>query len=209
MNMELFERIDETLRNGSRANVVISGITCSGKSTLANLICKRYNVAPYKDAVSIMPQDEYFKDLKDIPKSRFGALLDSTDAFHTDEYERDVQCLLQHGSVLIPQYNVANNVRTPVKKQIQSNQINVFEGLHTISILKNIPDTIKVFVDTPPRVCLQRRIDRDTSKYGIPENRVREFWEDVIMPLSFRFVYPQKLLADIVLTSEGGEYVGS
>ena len=80
MNMDLFKTIDERLKNGLRANVVISGITCSGKSTLASLICKRYSEAPYEDAVSIIPQDEYFKDFKDVPKSRFGSLIDSIDA---------------------------------------------------------------------------------------------------------------------------------
>lgn len=197
--MELFERIDDTLSKGLRANVVISGITCSGKTTLANLIYKHYKTNRYKEIVSMVPQDEYFKDLPEIPRSKFGYLTDSIDAFCVREYEHDVRYLLQYDAVRIPQYDIANNRRTQERKHIWNNPINVFEGLHTLHILKSIPGTIKVYVDTDADVCLQRRVARDTSKYGVPEKRIREYWEECIIPMSEKFIYPQKALADIII----------
>ena len=197
--MELFEKIDDTLSKGLRANVVISGISCSGKTTLADSIYKHYKTNPYKEIVSIIPQDEYFKDLREIPRSRFGYLTDSIDAFFVKEYEHDVRYLLQYDAVRIPQYDIANNRRTQERKHIWNNPINVFEGLHTLQILRSIPGTIKVYVATDADVCLQRRIARDTLKYGVPEERIREYWEQCIIPMSEKFIYPQKALADIII----------
>lgn len=203
--MNLFERIDNNLSKGLRANVVISGMTCSGKTTLAKSIYKRYKTNPYKELVSIIPQDEYFKDLNQIPRSRFGYLMDSIDAFFVHEYLHDVLFLLQFDAVRIPQYDIANNRRTSQTKHIWNNDINIFEGLHALQILKSIPGTIKVFVDTDEDTCLQRRIDRDTSKYGVPKERIMEYWNECIIPLSEKYILPQKALADIIISGKGGD----
>ena len=132
--MELLERLDYNVSRGVKSNVVISGISCSGKSTLANTIYKRYKTNPYREIVSIIPQDEYFKDLNQIPRSSFGYLMDSMDAFCVDEYFHDILFLLQYDAVRIPQYDIANNRRTSKQKHIWNNDINVFEGLHTLHI---------------------------------------------------------------------------
>ena len=207
--MELLERLDYNVSRGVKSNVVISGISCSGKSTLANAIYKRYKTNPYREIVSIIPQDEYFKDLNQIPRSRVGYLMDSMDAFCVDEYFHDILFLLQYDAVRIPQYDIANNRRTSQRKHIWNNDINVFEGLHTLHILKSIPNTIKVYVDTDANTCLQRRIERDTSKYGVPKERIIEYWNECIIPLSEKYILPQKALADTMIIGEGSDSNGS
>jgi len=204
--MNVYEEMEKHLQSHSTANIVIAGITCSGKTTLANAIRKYFS---NKYAVAIVSQDDYFKNLPDIPRVREGYLTDSIDAFHTTEFKHDVQQLLQNGVVIMPRYDVATNTRIAKSKIVRAGEMNVFEGLHTIHLLRELEDCITIFVDTEMETCLERRIARDTSKFGVPETRIRQYWDDCIKPMSERFILPQKAFADIVISCKGGEINGS
>ena len=204
--MNVYEKIEKHLQNHSTVNIVIAGITCSGKTTLANAIRKYFSD---KYAVAIVSQDDYFKNLPDIPRVREGYLTDSIDAFWTAEFKHDVQLLLQNGVVTMPRYNIATNTRISKSKIVRVGKINVFEGLHTIHILSELDDCINVFVDTEIETCLERRIARDTSKFGVPEARIRQYWDDCIKPMCERFIFPQKAYADIIISGKGGDDSGS
>lgn len=194
--MDIQSVIRQYLKDHGSVNVVIAGITCSGKTTLANNL-KRVFEKEY--TVTIISQDDYFKNLPEIPRVQDGYLTDSVEAFHTLEFQQDVQFLLQNGVVIMPRYDVASNTRLSKNKVVRTGQINILEGLHTISIFSKLPNSIKIYLDTNPDVCLNRRIVRDTSKYAIPEGRIREYWEKCILPMCEQFIYKQKQIADIIL----------
>lgn len=200
--MDVYKEIEKHLLNHNAVNVVIAGITCSGKTTLANTIRKYFSD---KYVVAIVSQDDYFKNLSDIPRIREGYLTDSIDAFHTTEFKHDVQLLLQNGVVTMPRYDVSTNKRIAKCKIVRNGKINVFEGLHTMYLLKELDDCINIFVDTEIETCLKRRIARDTSKFGVPEIRIRQYWNDCIKPMCERFIFPQKDFADIVISCKGGD----
>lgn len=194
--MDIQSVIRQYLKDHGSVNVVIAGITCSGKTTLANNL-KRVFEKEY--TVTIISQDDYFKNLPEIPRVQDGYFTDSVEAFHTLEFQQDVQFLLQNGVVIMPRYDVASNTRLSKNKVVRTGQINILEGLHTISIFSKLPNSIKIYLDTNPDVCLNRRIVRDTSKYAIPEGRIREYWEKCILPMCEQFIYKQKQIADIIL----------
>ena len=200
--MNLYEEIESYLQNHSMVNIAIAGITCSGKTALANAVRKYFSD---KHAVAIVSQDDYFKNLPDIPRAREGYLTDSIDAFWTVEFKHDVQQLLQNGVVTMPIYDVATNTRVAKYKIVRVGKVNVFEGLHTIRLLKGLDDCINVFVDTEIETCLERRIARDTSKFGVPEARIRQYWDDCIKPMCERFIFPQKSYADIIISRKDGD----
>lgn len=198
--MNVHEEIEKHLLSHKTVNVVISGITCSGKTTLANTIRKYFSD---KYGVAIVSQDDYFKNLPDIPRVREGYLTDSIDAFLTAEFKHDVQLLLQNGVVTMPRYDVATNTRISKSKIVRADKINIFEGLHTIQLLRELDNCISIFTDTEIETCLERRIARDTSKFGVPEMRIREYWDDCIKPMCERFIFPQKVFADIIISCKG------
>ena len=200
--MNVYEEIKKHLQSHSTVNIAIAGITCSGKTTLANAIREYFSD---KYAVAIVSQDDYFKNLPDIPRAREGYLTDSIDAFHITEFKHDVQQLLQNGVVTMPRYDVVTNTRISKSKIVRAGNINVFEGLHTIHILRELDNSINIFVDTEIETCLERRIARDTSKYGVPETRIRQYWNDCIKPMCERFIFPQKSFADIIISCKGGD----
>lgn len=200
--MDIKLEIQQYLKKYSRVNIILAGITCSGKTTLANQL-RRFLEKEY--TVTIVSQDDYFKNLPAIPRTRGGYLTDSIEAFHTLEFQQDVQLLFQNKVVMMPRYAMASNTRISKNKIVRLGQVNIFEGLHTISLLRGLENSIKLYVDTNPNLCLKRRIARDTSKYGIPEARIREYWRECIQPMCKQFIFPQKQEADILLTTEENE----
>lgn len=200
--MELWKAINEKLQMGDTANVIIAGITCSGKTTLANRIREEYQS---RYTTAIISQDDYFKNLPDIPRVREGYLTDSIQAFHTDEFRQDVKQLLGTGIAIMPQYDISTNTRVAKNKVTRWGRINVFEGLHTISLLGSMNGCIKVFVDTNMDTCLSRRIARDTVKFSIPKERIVQYWNECIQPMCKMYILPQKQKANIIITHQGDE----
>ena len=172
-------------------NIIISGMTCSGKTTLSNEISSIF----YRS--SIIHEDDYFKDKDKLPHNKNYYLLDSPNAFNTIEFINDINIFLNTGKVFIPKYDVINNKRLSKDTLINKSDINIFEGLHTISLLNNI-DGIKIFLDIELSICLERRIKRD-SVYGYKEEWIKEYFNKVIIPLYKLYIEPQKEYADYVI----------
>lgn len=194
------EEIKKYLQHQDKVNVVIAGSTCSGKTTLANEIRKTFMG---KEAVTIVSQDDYFKDISDIPRGKAGYLMDSIEAFHQGEFKQDVEKLLQDGVAWMPRYHIATNTRIGKNKLVRSSRINVIEGLHTITLLRNIPHAICIFVDTDIEICLNRRILRDTTQYNVPEAIIRRYWNNCMLPMYQRDILPQRRTADLIIENGG------
>ena len=58
---------------------------------------------------------------------------------------------------------------------------------------------IKIFVDTPLPLCLQRRIDRDTIERGRSPQSVRDQFEANVKPMYEKFVQPTRSFADVII----------
>ena len=99
-------------------NIIISGMTCSGKTTLSNMIKEEF------DDTCIFREDDYMKDLKDIPHTRQYYLMDLPSAYHLDEFKNDVNKLLIVGNVSYPVYDVRNNRRVNKDKTIKKSRLN-------------------------------------------------------------------------------------
>lgn len=194
--MEIYSKIRNFLGYHDTINVLIAGQSCSGKTTLANKICNHF-----KDqySVTIISQDDYFKDHSDIPIAYGRYLLDVPDAFWIEEFKTDVTILGQYGRVYMPNYDIATNTRQNKNKIIRAGTINIIEGLHTIHIFNNLNNSMKIFISTDSNICLERRVARDTKEFGIPEMVVREYWSEFIQPISERYIFSQKSYADIIL----------
>ena len=174
-------------------NIVIAGCTCSGKTTLTREIINEYTF------VSSMPQDKYFKDLNNIPKHKGRYLMDSINAFEYNEYQQDCLTLLSDGKVNIPRYDLTQNKRLTKDLLLLKKNLIVFEGLHTIKLLSEIPDALKIFLSVDLDECLRRRIERDSKKYGVEPKKIEEYFYECAIPMYREYIEPQKEKADIVI----------
>lgn len=195
--MNLNDNISSLLEEKRIINIAITGATCSGKTTLAERLKKDFG---QKYTVTVIKQDDYFKDIdSNFPRCRYGYLTDTPEAFHTREFRSDVKELLTTFKTVIPRYHIETNRRIAKDKEEKLSDINIFEGLHTIDLLKEGGDFYKIFLNTNLDLCLKRRIQRDTTKYGIPKERVRENFYLCILPMYHQFIMPQLGLADLVI----------
>lgn len=197
MNIDkITEIIRQRIKQDGLVNILIAGATCSGKSTLSDRLVNAFD---NEAAVAVVRQDYYFKDLPDIPKIAKGFLTDSINAFHTQEFKQDADLLLTNGKAYVPRYNVSQNLRIAKDVPVTSGVINIYEGLHTISLLRSIGKSISIFIDTPLEICLERRVTRDSGLYNIPEDRIRENFTECILPMYRSYVAPQLKMADIII----------
>ena len=192
--MDIVARVRHKVRVDDICNVIIAGATCSGKTTFATNLRKHCSE---QLSVSDIKQDAYFKDLHDVPRTRKGYLLDSPNAFHTSEFQKDVWQLLHEGATVIPTYDVATNKRVAKNTQVTRAQVNIFEGLHTISLLEGLSDSITIYLTTPLESCLERRVRRDIELCGVTEERIRENFGDCIDPMVHAYIAPQMGRAQI------------
>ena len=98
------------------------------------------------------------KDRVNIPNNGKYYLMDLPSAYNIDEYVNDINNLLTLGYTYYPQYDFSRNARLNKNETKTRSNINVFEGLHVISALKDLSESIKVFLDTDIETCLERRI---------------------------------------------------
>lgn len=178
-------------------NIIISGMTCSGKTTLSNHLSKKYDMTHFEE-------DWYFKDKKDIPLSRKGYLMDLPSAFNIEEFVSDAKDLIEKKEVIVPTYDISKNKRVVKSRIIRTNGRVIFEGLHSINALKDLRNTLKIFIEVEKDISLKRRIERDI-RYGISEEEIKRYFNDVILCIYRTHIEPQKKDANIIL--DGGENI--
>lgn len=202
----MFHSIDSFIeKTGTPCCIIIAGMTCSGKTTLADKIKKHYEG---KYTTAILHQDDWYKDLKDVPLSEDGYLLDSINAFDREGYRNACKRLMSEGKTDVPVYDIRSNMRTEETKTTQRGDINIFEGLHAITLTSTTREAFIIYADTPPSLCRERRMERDTTLYrGATPERFKKIWKKCIMPMSDCYVWPQKPFADLVVKpgEEDGE----
>ncbi|MDD6272124.1 MAG: hypothetical protein PUA90_01200 [bacterium] len=177
-------------------NILISGMTCSGKTTLSNRLS-------YEFDTSMLRQDDYFKDKKNIPRDENNFFLfDTPDAFDINTFIVDVYKLLNLGYVYCPIYDVNRNMRTTNKYKVLKKDINVIEGLHTIALLSNNINSLKIYMDTPIEECLKRRLLRDISKYNMKKLEIIRYFYEIMLPQYKKHIEYQKEMADVVINDD-------
>lgn len=196
--MQVIAYINDQIGKTKNANIVIAGCSCSGKTTLANELFERLNCNAIQ--VNIIHEDSYFKNLKDLPRSEQGVLADSIDAFHVEEFVEAATSLVYTDIVYIPDYDLSTNKRKSSYTKMEKSDINVnvFEGLHSIKLLNNKFECMKIFMNISLQTCLQRRIDRDKRDWNIPKRSVEMYWKTCIEPVSINEILPQKEMANFL-----------
>jgi len=177
--------------------VFIAGGSCSGKTTLTKEIKSRL------PQTSVMSMDDYFLDFDDpdLPRENGRISFDSPGSYHWFEMIEHLKKLNQNESVLATVYNLTDNQRTKEKKEIFASDIVIIDGLFSINLGKEIDlNKITIFVDTPLRTRLKRRVFRDKGLAS--ENIIIHHFLCYIEPLYQKFVFPQLEFADLVIKNE-------
>lgn len=178
----------------------IAGGSASGKTTLAHGLVHTLG----QERVLWLLQDSYYRELKNQTlEQRALYNFDHPSAFETPLLCRHLDRLLAGDSVDVPEYDYTTHLRKPIGTMRKSRDIILLEGimvLHEPELRARM--SLKIFLDSWPKVCLKRRIDRDVAYRGRTEEEVIRQFTTQVEPMYKEFVEPSKQHADVVIPQD-------
>src|SRR5690242_1470601 len=182
-----------------RAHIIgIAGPSSSGKTELSRQLAIRL------PGTSIVSLDSYYRGMEDIPLvERKKVNFDHPDALDWELLHEHLQAIAAGRAFEEPVYSFADYARTAETKRIEPSEFLIVEGLFVMywPELRGMLDT-KVYVQTDPAVCFERRLRRDVAERGRTPESVREQYERTVRPSAEWFVYPTRKHADLVVSGE-------
>ena len=176
----------------------IAGPSSSGKTELARQLCAKL------PGTSIVSLDSYYRAISDLPlEERAKTNFDHPDALDWELLHGHLRDLADGRPFEEPVYSFAEHTRLPGVRIIEPHEFVIVEGLFVFywPELRGILDT-KVFVQTDPGVCFERRLRRDVAERGRTPESVREQYARTVLPGAEWFVYPTRKYADLVVSGE-------
>lgn len=177
--------------------VLIGGGSGAGKTTLAKWLRER--LAPGE--ATIVGEDDYFRQRPATDRRP------PEDVNFDDIAEKDHDLLRRHllrlksgSQVRKPLYDFVVHSRRAETEILAPARVLIVEGTHIL-----YPDDIfvladlSVYIDTPDDIRLARRILRDIGERGRDTSDVIAQYLRTVKPMHYRYVYPGRFRADIVI----------
>lgn len=168
-----------------RLAIAIAGASCSGKTTLANLLCEKYES-------NILRLDDYYRPLGHLTyEARCEINFDHPDAIDHIRLTEDVKRLLAGQSVETPLYDFTKHDRFLEVRRVEPHHLLVIEGLFALAYPPLIEQcVVRIFVDAPHDVCLERRVQRDVRERGRTIQEVTARFEEHVWPMYLEHILP-------------------
>lgn len=177
--------------------IAIVGPVASGKSSVSVDLKQKW-----PDIIEVIKVDNYYKDRSNVSMEQRG---ENGDINYDLPDAIDFELLLEHLLVLqrgvpvlqAPSYDFATHSRT-LNVQIDAKPIMIVDGHQ---LLCGIPRDIflwnyAIYVDTPPDVCFERRLLRDSSLRTFYDVAMQHFYRT--LPAQTLYVTPQREHCDLV-----------
>ncbi|MFN4185614.1 MAG: uridine kinase [Hyphomonas sp.] len=189
--------------------IAMSGGSGSGKSTLAEALLE--HLGPGKAVM--FGEDAYYHPMRfyGTPESDAerhalvaGINYDDPKSKEVDHLVSDLKALKAGEAVEQPIYDYERHDRSSDTRRIESAPILILEGIHALSMpkIRNFID-LSVYVDTPDDLRLARRIRRDVIERGRTVDSVLMQYMSTVRSAHYRWTYPAKFDADLVIADEG------
>ncbi len=176
----------------------IAGPSSSGKSELARHLVQRL------PGTAIISLDSYYRGMEEIPlEARKKVNFDHPDALDWTLLHQHLKAMAAGEAIDEPVYSFADYARTSLTRRIEPGPYVIVEGLFVLywPVLREMLDT-KVYVETDPAVCFNRRLTRDVAERGRTPQSVCEQYERTVRPSAEWFVTPTRKFADVVVSGE-------
>ncbi len=180
----------------------VAGGTGSGKTTVANAICRRVG----EDRIAVLSHDWYYHDWVDLPKDALDQKnFDHPDSLETDLLVRHLRALKGGATIEAPVYDFRTHRRATETRHVAPRKVILVDGIliYAEPELRKLFD-VRIYVDTDADVRLIRRIRRDIAERGRSLESVVSQYESTVRPMHLEFVEPSKRYADLIIP-EGGE----
>ena len=177
----------------------VAGGTASGKTTFVQEVLSGFEA----QNVGLIAQDAYYKDNSHLSfEERCLLNYDHPDSIDFDLMVDQIKALKQDQVIDQPVYDYKVHNRTADTVQISPKPVLIIEGILVLhhKALRDLMD-MKIFVDAPAPLRLDRRLQRDITERGRDRQEVMERYTDTLKPMHDTFIEPSKAYADIVVLS--------
>lgn len=181
--------------------IAIAGASASGKTYIAEALQRYLKQQFGEDAVESLAEDSYYNHTPHLSmQQREQINFDHPDAFEHSLLVEHLNHLKQGGAIQQPQYCYKTHLRLAETEKKHPAKWLVLEGMHLFhrSEIMDIFD-LKIYVDTPIDVCLQRRIERDQQQRKRTLESIVNQFEKTVKPMFLKYIDPTKNTADIIL----------
>ena len=176
--------------------VSICGGTGSGKSSLTRRLA-----AEWGDMCNCISHDNYYKHEPGMtPEQRAVYNFDEPAALDSHLLVEDLRRLRAGQSTEIPVYDFVTQSRMPQTIHLEPTPIVIVEGILIMAepqVMEQVD--LKIFIDTPEDVRLERRLRRDVEERGWTRELAEKSYRDLAKPAHDMYVQPHRAKADIVL----------
>jgi uridine kinase len=175
--------------------VGVAGGSGSGKTSLADDLR-----AALGERCVVLAHDAYYRPLPDAWRARADDWnFDTPDAIDTALLVRHLGALRAGRDIEVPTYAFEVHDRVG-SRTVSGAPIVVVEGVLLLAEPALVAALdLRVFVDTPEDVRLQRRLTRDVEHRGRTPESVRVRFDRWVRPMHARHVEPSRRYADLVL----------
>jgi uridine kinase len=180
--------------------IAIAGPSCSGKTELARGLAD----ALKETHPILLPLDAYYKDLSDLPDAEQERHnFDHPDSLDAPLLLEQARRLAAGEPVKRPVYDYAAHRRQTQTIRLEPQGLVLLEGLFALywEELRRLC-ALRIYMDIDDDTALARRLLRDRTERGAPEEFTRWQWEHHVLPMAREFVRPTRRHADLVL--DGG-----
>ena len=178
----------------------IAGGTGSGKTYAAKNLLNEYP----QDSIIHISMDSYYKDLSYINYTRrVEQNFDHPDSIDINLLEKHLEQASKGNKINIPIYDFSNHVRLGETVSISNAKIIIVEGIFALhfSQLRKLY-TLKIFMDTPENIRLERRLVRDVKERGRTVKSIKDQYNTTVLAMHNRYVEPSKIFSDLILDGE-------
>ena len=181
----------------------ICGGSSAGKTTLTRHLLERLD----ERDVSVLAFDAYYRDLSHLPfTERRRGNFDHPDSLDRDLFLQHLDALRHGIDVDVPIYDFSTHTLTGRFERVEAAPLLLVEGILLLAfeeVLERLDYSI--FMDVPEEVRLQRRIHRDVTERGRPEDHVRRQFAATVAPMHDAYVQPSRHQADWIVASAGAD----
>ena len=181
----------------------ICGGSGAGKTTLTRCLLERLD----ERGASVLAFDAYYRDLSHLPfDERRRGNFDHPDSLDSELFLQHLDALRHGIDVDMPIYDFSTHTHTGRFQRVEAAPLLLVEGI----LLLAFEDTAarldySIFMDVPEEVRLQRRIHRDMTERGRPEDHVRRQFAATVAPMHDAFVQPSRHRADRIVAGAGAD----
>ena len=179
--------------------VSIAGGSGSGKSTLIRKLKSHPQLAPH--TIHLL-MDHYYQDLSGFTvDQKKNHNFDHPDALDLDLLTSHLKDLLAWKRIERPVYHFPSHSRSHTIT-IEPKPLILLDGIlafaqDSLESLSNL----KIYIDSHADLRLLRRLKRDTKHRGRDLLQILSQYERSVRPMHARFIEPQKLSADLILSA--------